>query len=208
MRVVKCLLLKSHSRQKFIYFRVLNYNIHFKFHHYQALDDLQQFLHHHSYPLVSKKTADCLKMRGAHKVAVGAINVAVCNVQWLGKNERKPVNSILICSKSTWISDNLYSHSYISQCIPSRKSQWICQRHRALGFSGICLFLIQNLQATIPHWHDCYRVRNTAVTALSLIKSFLSKFQYMDFRIPLLFFYLMTSFTDWLSWTLKWDYTK
>lgn len=65
---------------------------HPQLHHYQALDDLQQFFHHHSNPLVPKEPADCLEMRRSHKVPVGAIDVAVGDVEWLwGWAKTKPL---------------------------------------------------------------------------------------------------------------------
>lgn len=51
---------------------------------YQALDDFQQFLHDHSDALVAQQSADGLEVRGPHKVPVGAIDVAVGNVERLG----------------------------------------------------------------------------------------------------------------------------
>lgn len=53
--------------------------------HYQALDDLQQLFHDHGNPLIAKQPADCLEMRWPHKVAVGAIDVTVGNVERLRK---------------------------------------------------------------------------------------------------------------------------
>lgn len=51
---------------------------------YQALDDFQQFLHDHGDALVAQQSADGLEVRGPHKVAVGAVDVAVGNVERLG----------------------------------------------------------------------------------------------------------------------------
>lgn len=51
---------------------------------YQALDDLQQFLHDHGDALVAQQSADGLEVRGSHKVPVGAVDVAVGNVEGLG----------------------------------------------------------------------------------------------------------------------------
>ena len=53
----------------------------------QALDDFQQFLHDHSDALVAQQSADGLEVRGPHKVPVGAIDVAVGNVERLGSIE-------------------------------------------------------------------------------------------------------------------------
>lgn len=50
---------------------------------YQALDDLQQLFHDHCDPLIAKKPADRLEMRWPHKIAVGAIDVTVGNVERL-----------------------------------------------------------------------------------------------------------------------------
>lgn len=50
---------------------------------YQALDDLQQFLHDHSDALVTQESADGLEVRGPHEVPVGAVDVAVGNVKRL-----------------------------------------------------------------------------------------------------------------------------
>lgn len=50
---------------------------------YQALDDLEQLLHDHSDALVPQESADGLEMWGAHKIPVGAIDVAVGNVEGL-----------------------------------------------------------------------------------------------------------------------------
>lgn len=55
---------------------------------YQALDNLKQLLHHYSYALVTKETADGLEVRRADKVSVGAIYVGVGNVQRLRKKQR------------------------------------------------------------------------------------------------------------------------
>lgn len=41
---------------------------------YQALDDFQQFLHHHSNPLIAKKPTDDFKVRGANKIPVVAVD--------------------------------------------------------------------------------------------------------------------------------------
>lgn len=50
---------------------------------YQALDDLQQFFHDHSDALVTQEPADGLEMRRPHEVSVGAVDVAVGNVERL-----------------------------------------------------------------------------------------------------------------------------
>lgn len=50
---------------------------------YQALDNLQQLLHHDCNALVTKETADGLEVRRANKVSVGAVYVGVGNVQRL-----------------------------------------------------------------------------------------------------------------------------
>lgn len=50
---------------------------------YQALDDLQEFLHDHCDALVTQESADGLEVRGAHKVPVRAVDVAVGNVERL-----------------------------------------------------------------------------------------------------------------------------
>lgn len=50
---------------------------------YQALDDLQQFLHDHCDALVTQESADGLEVRRAHKVPVRAVDVAVGNVERL-----------------------------------------------------------------------------------------------------------------------------
>lgn len=50
---------------------------------YQALDNLEQFLHHHGNALVSQETADGLEVWGAHKIPVGAVDVGVGDVQRL-----------------------------------------------------------------------------------------------------------------------------
>lgn len=52
-------------------------------HHYQALDNLQQLLHDDGDPLVAQEPADRLEVRRPHKVAVGAVDVAVGNVERL-----------------------------------------------------------------------------------------------------------------------------
>lgn len=51
--------------------------------HYQALDDLQQLLHDHSNALVAQEPTDGLEMRWPHEVAVGAVDVAVGDVERL-----------------------------------------------------------------------------------------------------------------------------
>lgn len=51
---------------------------------YQALDDLQQLLHDHSNALVAQEPADGFEVRWPHEVAVGAVDVAVGDVQGLG----------------------------------------------------------------------------------------------------------------------------
>ena len=68
---------------------------------YQALDNLQQLLHHHGDALVTKETADGLEVRWADKVPVRAVYVGVGNVQGLGggreeKEERKKEKSCII----------------------------------------------------------------------------------------------------------------
>lgn len=55
---------------------------------YQALDNLEQFLHHHGDALVAQQTADGLEVRRAHKVPVGAVYVGVGDVEGL-QEERK-----------------------------------------------------------------------------------------------------------------------
>ncbi len=55
---------------------------------YQALDNLEQLLHHHSDALVTKKTADCFEMRRTHKVPVGTVDVGVGDVQRLKNRVR------------------------------------------------------------------------------------------------------------------------
>lgn len=50
---------------------------------HQAFDDLQQFLHDHSNALVTEESADSLEMWGPHKVPVGAVDVAVGDVERL-----------------------------------------------------------------------------------------------------------------------------
>lgn len=50
---------------------------------YQALDNFQQFLHDYGDALVAQQSADGLEVRGPHKVPVGAIDVAVGNVERL-----------------------------------------------------------------------------------------------------------------------------
>lgn len=57
---------------------------------YQALDNLEQFLHHHGDPLVAQQTADGLEVRRAHKVPVGAVYVGVGDVEGL-QRERDSV---------------------------------------------------------------------------------------------------------------------
>ena len=44
---------------------------------YQALDYLEQLFHHHGDALVTKETADGLKVGRANKVPVGAVDVGV-----------------------------------------------------------------------------------------------------------------------------------
>lgn len=55
---------------------------------YQALDYLEQLLHHHSDALVTKKTADCFEVWRTHKVPVGTVDVGVSNVQRLKNRAR------------------------------------------------------------------------------------------------------------------------
>lgn len=50
---------------------------------YQALDNLQQLLHDHSNALVAQEPTDGLEMRRPHEVAVGAVDVAVGDVERL-----------------------------------------------------------------------------------------------------------------------------
>lgn len=50
---------------------------------YQTFDDFQKFLHNHSNALVTQESADRLEMRGPHEVPVGAVDVAVGNVEGL-----------------------------------------------------------------------------------------------------------------------------
>lgn len=52
---------------------------------YQALDDLQQLLHDHGDALVAQESADGLEVRGPHEVPVGAVDVAVGDVERLEK---------------------------------------------------------------------------------------------------------------------------
>lgn len=57
---------------------------------YQALDNLEQFLHHHGDALVAEQTADGLEVRRAHKVPVGAVYVGVGDVEGLeGERDRQ-----------------------------------------------------------------------------------------------------------------------
>lgn len=55
---------------------------------YQALDYLEQLLHHHGNALVTKKTADCFEVWRTHKVPVGTVDVGVSNVQRLKNRAR------------------------------------------------------------------------------------------------------------------------
>lgn len=61
---------------------------------YQALDNLEQFLHHHGDPLVAEQAADGLEVRWADKVPVGAVYVGVGDVEGLererGSVKHKP----------------------------------------------------------------------------------------------------------------------
>lgn len=50
---------------------------------YQTLDDLQQFLHDHGDALVTQESTDGLEMGGPDEVPVGAVDVAVGNVERL-----------------------------------------------------------------------------------------------------------------------------
>lgn len=50
---------------------------------YQALDNLQQFLHHNGDALVAEQTADGLEVRRADEVPVGAVYVGVGDVEGL-----------------------------------------------------------------------------------------------------------------------------
>lgn len=50
---------------------------------YQALDDLQELLHDHSDALVTQESANGLEMRGPHEIPVGAVDVAVGDVERL-----------------------------------------------------------------------------------------------------------------------------
>lgn len=52
---------------------------------YQTLDDLQQLLHDHGDALVAQESADGLEVRGPHEVPVGAVDVAVGDVERLEK---------------------------------------------------------------------------------------------------------------------------
>lgn len=54
---------------------------------YQALDNLEQLLHHYSDALVTKETADGLEVGRADKVSVRAVYVGVGNVQRLRREE-------------------------------------------------------------------------------------------------------------------------
>ncbi len=56
---------------------------------YQAFDNLQQFLHHHSDALVAQKSAHDLDVWRTHKVPVGTKYAAVCQVQRLCSEERQ-----------------------------------------------------------------------------------------------------------------------
>lgn len=51
---------------------------------YQALDDLQQLFHDHGNALVAQEPTDGLEMRRPHEIAVGAVDVAVGDVEGLG----------------------------------------------------------------------------------------------------------------------------
>lgn len=59
---------------------------------YQALDDLQQFLHDHSDALVTQESADGLEVRGPHEVPVGAVDVTVGDVERLESRRRGTVS--------------------------------------------------------------------------------------------------------------------
>lgn len=50
---------------------------------YQALDYLQQLLHDHGNALVTQESADGLEVGGPHEVPVGAVDVAVGDVERL-----------------------------------------------------------------------------------------------------------------------------
>lgn len=56
---------------------------------YQAFDNLEQLLHHHSDALVTEEAADGLEMRRPHKVSVGAVYVGVGNVQRLRRKANR-----------------------------------------------------------------------------------------------------------------------
>lgn len=64
---------------------------------YQALDNLEQLLHHHSNALVTKETADGLEVGRADKVSIGAVYVGVGNVERLRrKEETRETETVLI----------------------------------------------------------------------------------------------------------------
>lgn len=56
---------------------------------YQALDNLQQLLHHYSDALVTKETADGLEVGRADEVSVGAVYVGVGDVQRLRRQKER-----------------------------------------------------------------------------------------------------------------------
>lgn len=68
---------------------------------YQALDNLEQLLHHNSNALVTKKTTNGLEVRWANKVPVGAVYVRVGNVQRLGGKEETKKKSVSVSKLHT-----------------------------------------------------------------------------------------------------------
>jgi len=57
---------------------------------YQALDYLEQLLHHHGDALVTEETADGFEVGRAHEVPVGAVDVGVGDIQRLRRERRRP----------------------------------------------------------------------------------------------------------------------
>lgn len=55
---------------------------------YQALDNFQQLLHHHSNALISKKSTNDFKVRGTNKIPVVAVNAGICQIQCLKQENR------------------------------------------------------------------------------------------------------------------------